>query len=264
MSAAAASRLSALDGVLDARTPSVTLALELFELADAIAVQPALRRALTDPGTPDDARADLVGALFGPRTGPDAVAVLAETARTRWSTPREFVAALERQAVRALLVTAQGNGELDEVEDQLFHIERLVDAHPDLRSAISDRRSSLTARADLIGGLVDGRVLPVVAQLARRAVAAHRRTFALTVEEYLTLAADLRSRAVATVEVARPLTDEQLDRLTTALSRQAGRDVTVRVVVDPSVIGGARVTLGDEVIEGTVAGRLHDAHRKLG
>ncbi|MDN5570997.1 MAG: F0F1 ATP synthase subunit delta [Propionibacteriaceae bacterium] len=264
MSNAAASRSSALDSVLDARTSSVALALELFELTDAIGAQPALRRALTDPGTPDDARADLVGALFGPRTGADAVAVLAEAARVRWSTPAEFLAAIERQAVRALLTTARDAGELDEVEDQLFRVERLVAGDPDLRSAISDRRTSVTARADLLGGLLDGRALGVVTQLARRGVAARRRTFELTVEDYLRIAADLKAQAIATVEVARPLTDEQVQRLTDALSRQVGRAVKVQLIVDPAVLGGVRVTLGDEVIEGTVAGRLHDAHRKLG
>lgn len=264
MSNASASRSSALDRVLDARTPSVALALELFELTDALAAQPALRRALTDPGTDDDVRADLVGALFGPRTGADAVAVLAEAARVRWSTPTEFLGAVERQAVRALLATARDAGELDEAEDQLFHVERLVAGDPALRSAISDRRTNLTARADLLGGLLEGKVLPVVVQLARRGVAARRRTFELTVEDYLKIAADLRAQAIATVEVARPLTDEQVRRLTDALSRQVGRAVKVHVVVDPAVLGGVRVRLGDEVIEGTVAGRLHDAHRKLG
>lgn len=263
MSNASDARQSALDGVLDARQATAALAGDLFEVADAVAGQPALRRALTDPGTPDDARADLVHALFDSRTGADAVAVLAEAAKLRWSNPTELVDALERQAVRALLTQAQDTGRLDEVEDQLFKVERLVAASPDLRATLGDRRSDLAARTDLLGGLLAGKVDAVTDQLARRAVGARRRTFELTLEDYLKTAADLRSRAVATVEVARPLSDDQLARLRTALSRQVGRDVKVRVVVDPAVLGGVRVTLGDEVIEGTVAGRLHDARRRL-
>ena len=121
----------------------------------------------------------------------------------------------------------------------------------------------MEARQGLLGGLIEGRVLPTVANLARRAVAARKRTFDLTVEDYLKSAAELRERAVATVTVARPLTAEQEGRLKQALSRQVGREVNLRVVLDPGVIGGVHVSLGDEVIEGTVAGRLTDAQRKL-
>ena len=114
-----------------------------------------------------------------------------------------------------------------------------------------------------LAGLLSGKVLPSVARLAKRAVAARQRTFDLTVEGYLKAAAELRERAVATVTVAQPLAPEQEERLRAALSRQVGREVNVRVVIDPTVVGGVRVSLGDEVIEGTVAGRLTDAQRKL-
>lgn len=259
----AAARQSALDAVLDARRATAELADDLFGLADALAEQSALRRALTDPGVPDDARAELVRSLFDSRTGADAVAVLAEAARLRWGDPTELTDALEHQAVRALLIDAQEAHRLDEVEDQLFKVERLVAANPDLQATLGDRRLALDARAGLLAGLLAGRVDDVTVRLARRAVGARRRTFALTVEHYLGIAAGLRARVVATVEVARPLTDDQLARLRAALSRQAGRDVKVRVVVDPAVLGGVRVTLGDEVIEGTVAARLNDARRRL-
>ncbi|MDO5534030.1 MAG: F0F1 ATP synthase subunit delta [Propionibacteriaceae bacterium] len=263
MSAAAESRLRALDAVLDAQPASEALADELFAVVEALGSQPTLRRALTDPSTPDEVRSQLTQSLFGSRVGGVTVAVLAEAARARWGTSGAFVAALERQGVRALLRTAQDAGQLDELEDQLFKVERLVDANPALRGTLGDRRSPLQARQDLLGGLIEGKVLPTVVQLARRAVAARKRTFDLTVQDYLKVAAELRERAVATVTVARPLTPEQEGRIKAALSRQVGRDVNVRVVLDPTVIGGVHVALGDEVIEGTVAGRLTDAQRKL-
>ncbi|MFZ2429168.1 MAG: ATP synthase F1 subunit delta, partial [Propioniciclava sp.] len=174
-----------------------------------------------------------------------------------------FVDALERQGVRALLRVAEAEGALDRLEDELFKVERLVDATPALRSALADRQAPLDARQRLIGGLVAGKVLVSTEQLAVRAVAARKRTFDLTVESYLAAAAELRSRAVATVTVARPLTPEQEHRLLAALTSQVGRALTLRVVVDPHVLGGVRVAVGDEVIEGTVSGRLHDARRKL-
>lgn len=263
MSAAAESRLKGLDAVLDRQPASEALADELFAVVEAVGSQPALRRALTDPSTPDEVRQQLTQSLFGDRVSGAAVAVLSEAARARWGTAGSFIAALERQGVRALLRSAQGAGQLDELEDQLFKVERLVDANPELRRALGDRRTPVEGREELLDGLLAGRVLPAVGRLARRAVAARQRTFDLTVEGYLKAAAELRERAVATVTVAQPLTAEQEERLRAALSRQVGRDVNVHVVIDPTVIGGVRVSLGDELIEGTVAGRLTDAQRKL-
>lgn len=264
MSALAEARLSTLDRVLDSQPVSEALADELFSVVDALAAQPALRRALTDPGTPEEARTQVAQTLFRGRVSETAVTVLTEATRLRWSTAGGFTSALEREAVRSLLSVAQGNGQLDEVEDQLFKVGRLVDGHRDLRATLADRRAPVEGRQQLLGSLIDGRVSSVVGLLARRAVLARARTFDLTLEDYLKLAAGLRQRAIATVEVARPLEEHQADRLRSALSRQVGRDVNLRVVVNPDVVGGVRVTLGDEVIEGTVAARLADAERKLG
>lgn len=263
MSAAAESRLKALDAVLDRQPASEALADELFAVVEAVGAQPALRRALTDPSTPDEVRSQLTQSLFGERVSGSAVAVLTEAARARWGTAGSFTAGLERQGVRALLRTAQDAGQLDELEDQLFKVERLVDGNPELRRALGDRRTPIEGREELLVGLLVGRVLPGVIRLAKRAVAARQRTFDLTMQGYLKTAAEVRERAVATVTVAQPLNADQEERLRAALKRQVGRDVNLHVVVDPTIIGGVRVTLGDELIEGTVAGRLTDAQRKL-
>ena len=100
--------------------------------------------------------------------------------------------------------------------------------------------------------------------LARRAVVARERTFAHTIEGYVDLAAEQKNRVVATVRVARPLDADQRRRLQAALARQVGREVVLQEVIDPDVLGGVRVELGDEVIEGTVAGRLDEARRLFG
>lgn len=263
MSASSEARLSALDALLDDQRADESVAEDLFSVVDALSEQSALRRALTDPTTPDEARAQLVGALFTGRIGDEALRVLSEAAKLRWGTSGALAHALERQGVRALLIAAHRDGVLDDVEDELFRIGRVVESDRRLRAALADRRVALDPRADLIGGLVAGRARPATLRLARRAVAARERTFDRTLEGYLTVAAELRRRAIATVTVARPLTADQYDRLQAALSRQVGREVTLHVVVDANVIGGVRVSLGDEVIDGTVAGKLHDAERKL-
>lgn len=263
MSGNAEARQNALDRVLDTGTPTAAVGAELFGVVDTLSGSPSLRRALTDTGTPSAARLNVVQHLFGERLSAQALAVLVEAVKLSWATTGAFVAALERQGVRAHLAEAAIASRLDAVEDQLFKVGRAVAANPELRAALAERRVPVAGRQQLLDGLIEGKVLPVTADLARRAVVARQRSFAVTLDGYLATAADLRQRSIATVEVARPLTDEQTSRLTAALSRQAGRDVTLNVIVNAAVIGGVRVSIGDDVIEGTVAARLSDVHRKL-
>ncbi|MFV0452870.1 MAG: F0F1 ATP synthase subunit delta [Propioniciclava sp.] len=264
MNNASVARISALDAVTDNVRPSEKLSADLFGIADVLAAQPTLRRTLSDPGMPEAVRVELIDELFGASIHPDAAAVLREAARLRWASAGGFLAAVERQAVRAVLRSADAAGTLDEVEDQLFKVERLVAGAPELLAALTDRRVPVEGRAGLLADVLGSAVLPAVTALAVRAVAARERPFGATVEGYLALAAGLKEQAVATVVVAAPLQPAQLARLTAILAKQAGRDVHVRTVIDPTVLGGVRVTIGDEVIEGTVAARLTDAHRKLG
>lgn len=256
-------RNSSLDRVTDELPTSSTLAPNLFAVVDALASQPELRRALTDPGTPSEARKSIAGRLFEGQLGPDAVHVVAEAAALRWSGAGAFAEALERQAVRAELNAAASDDKLDEVEDELFRFSRLVAGDRGLREALADRSRKLPDRQQLVARLLQGRAHEATVLLAQRAVAARERTFDATVEHYLEAAAALRNRAVATVRVAHELDPEQHRRLQDALSNQVGRPVAMHVVVDPKVLGGVRVELGDELIEGTVAGRLEDARRRF-
>ncbi|QLQ15816.1 MAG: F0F1 ATP synthase subunit delta [Micropruina sp.] len=263
MNATTQARLNELDGVLDAQQPTADLAGELFAIVDVIERQPALRRALTDPSTAERGLSALVEALFGGKVSKAAQTVLIEAAKLRWGSTGGLADAIERQAVRALLSAAQETGRLDEVEDELFRFGRVVAGDPALRSALADRTTDLAARRQLVAELLAGKARPETVELAQRAVAARRRTYDLTVADYLKIAAALRARQIAHVVVARPLTAEQTDRLRAALSKQLGRDLTLQVTIDPNVLGGVRVSVGDEVIEGTVSKRLTDAERQI-
>jgi len=288
MSTASETRLSALDTLLDEaydrssadagligkvigavrRAPSesdmVNLPADLFAVVDALESSAALRRAVTDPGAPEQSRRQLVHSLLDGKISRTAVDMVADAAAMRWSGGRTFAAALDRQAVRAQLIEADRNGYLEDTEDELFRFARTVEANPELRNALADRAVAVTGRQELVGQLLDGKVNDATMVLARRAVRARERTFAHTVEGYVTLAAALKNRVVATVRVAQPLSTEQRERLRRTLSTQVGREVAVQEVIDPDVLGGVRVELGDEVIEGTVAGRLEQARRLFG
>jgi F-type H+-transporting ATPase subunit delta len=237
------------------------LGADLFAVVDALDGSPTLRRALTDPGTPEQSRQRLVHGLFDGKVSETTADIVAEAAAMRWAGGRTFAAALERQAVRAKLMAAENAEELENTEDELFRFARLVEANPRLRNALADRSVSVTHRQELVGSLLEGKASDATIALAKRAVAARERTFGQTIEGYVTLAAAQRNRIVATVRVAKPLTDEQRARLRNSLRSQVGRDVAIQEVVDEHVLGGVQVELGDEVIEGTVAGRLHEAWR---
>ena len=257
-------RLSSLDRMLDDSQVGEKFATDLFAVVDALDSSPMLRRAVTDPGTPEGARRALVHGLFDGKVDKAVADLVAQAATLRWAGGRTFAAALERQAVRAQLIAADRGGELDDTEDQLFRFARLVESNPDFRNVLADRAIDLDKRQQLIGDLLGGRVTDATTVLARRAVAARERTFANTIEGYVTLAAAQKNRVVATVRVAKPLTSEQRDKLRSALAKHVGRDVAIQEVVDEGILGGVRVELGDEVFEGTVSGRLEAARRLFG
>jgi F-type H+-transporting ATPase subunit delta len=206
----------------------------------------------------------LVHGLLDGKVDKAVVDLVAEAATLRWAGGRTFAAALERQAVRAQLITADRRSELEDTEDQLFRFARVVESSPDLRNLLGDRAIDLSRRQELVEGLLRGRTTASTIVLAKRAVLARERTFGHTIEGYITLAAAQKNRAVATVRVAKPLSSDQRDRLRTGLSQKIGREVTIQEVIDPEVLGGVRVELGDEVFEGTVADRLESARRLFG
>ena len=262
MAATLEDRLSVLDPLLDDTELSDQLAHELFAVVDVLDGSPTLRRVVTDPSTPEGARAAFIHSLLDGKVSAPCADLVAEATRRRWSSGSTFAAALERQGVRAQLLLADRAGHLDDTEDELFRFARLVESDSALRTALSERSIDRGFREGLVGDLLEGRATLATVVLTKRAVGARNRSYSHTLESYINLAAALRNRVIATVRVAQPLTDEQLQRLRAGLSRQVGHDVGLQVIIEPGLLGGVRVELGTEVIEGTVAGRLAEA-RKL-
>jgi F-type H+-transporting ATPase subunit delta len=146
----------------------------------------------------------------------------------------------------------------------LFRTSRIIAGSPELRVSLSDRSAPVEHRIALIDGLLAGKVSNQTGRLARQAVAAPRgRSLDRTLETYAVVAAERRSRVVATVTAAVPLTAEQRERLSSALATIYGHEIQLNIDVDPRLVGGIRVEIGDEVIDGSMISRLGEARRRL-
>jgi F-type H+-transporting ATPase subunit delta len=237
---------------------------ELFAVVTLVATQAGIRRTLSDPAIDTQRKTRFVDTLFGDRVSAPVVEMLHEVARSRWSEPVDVVDALENLAVEAALVRAERDGQLDEVEDGLFRLERILVAEHPLRAALTDRLLPDDRKLELLHRLLDGKVAGVTFSLIERAVLAPRgRTLERVLREFSELAALRRERFLARVTCAVPLTAEQQERLADALRTSVGRDVRLQVIVDPSLVGGLTVRIGDELIDGSVARQLVEARRRL-
>jgi len=184
--------------------------------------------------------------------------------RSRWSQSRDLVDALEELADTADLTAAEKDGTLDDVEDELFRFGRIISANTELRAALTDRAASTAAKIELLHRLLGGRAAQVTERLVTRLVTAPRgRSLESGLESLSKLAAERRDRLVAVVTSAVPLSDPQKQRLGAALAKLYGRRMHLNIDVDPEVLGGIRVQVGDEVINGSIADRIEDAGRRL-
>jgi F-type H+-transporting ATPase subunit delta len=242
---------------------AATLGSELFAVAGLLGHEAALRRALTDPASSRDARQQLVRAIFDGKLGDDAIEVVATAAGSRWSSASDFVDAVEQLAALSYVISSERAGELTELEDELFRFGRVILGDPQLRDAITNRQVPAEHRQALIRSLLAGKASAPAVALAVHAVASRQRSVELALENYQQVAADRRQRLVAVVRTAVDLSEEQRDRLAAALGRLYDSKIKLNVVVDPEVLGGVRVELGDDVIDGSVSARLDEAARRL-
>jgi len=261
--AALRERLGELTGDADGESLQ-QLSDQLFSMVTLFAAQGGIRRTLSDPAIDASRKERFVDSLFGDRVSPTSVELLRQVARTRWSEPRDVVDAVENLAVEAALVRAERDAQLDEVEDGLFRFERILSAQPTLRAALTDRLLPQDRKLQLLHRLLDDKVAEVTFALVERAVLAPRgRTIEKVLRQFSELAASRRERLIARVTSAVPLTEEQQQRLTEALRASTGKDIRLQLLVDPSLIGGLTVRIGDEQIDGSVARHLGEARRRM-
>ena len=242
----------------------VALSADLFAVANVLDANLDLRRMLSDSGTALDRRTDLVRTLFAGKIAAVSVEVFEDIVGRRWSHGGELVDATEIVGAQAGFLAADAAGRIDTVEDELYRVSRIVGSSAELRTALTDRwmpaENKLALVRDLFAGKVDPQTLAVVEQLVG---SPRGRRFESAVDDMAKLAAERHSEVMAEAHVARPLVPEQSARLAAALQAIYGRPVRLTEIVDPDVVGGVKVVVGDEVIDGSVARRLAQAKQQL-
>lgn len=250
-----------LDDVIGTAKSAGVLGDELFTVSRLIRSEPGLRRFATDASLPGDAKQGMVQQVFKGRLGDDTLGLLTEAVGRRWTLSRDLPDVLERLSEIAVVRSAASKS--GQVTDELFALGRVVDGNPQLRDALSDPARSVDDKSALLDSLLDGKVLPATLTLTKQALAGTYRTMTSALATYRTVSAESQGEAVATARVARPLAAADERKLTEVLSAQYDTTVHLNVVLDPDVLGGIRVEIGDQVIDGTISTRLDEARRRL-
>lgn len=262
--------LSKVEEVLEAHASlqPLKLAGELFALVDVLDHNGTLRRAVTDSSRDAAARQGIVNSVFDGKISSQAMAVLTNAVAQRWSEDSDLADALERAAVLAVIASAQSRGgvdALDEVLNELLTFVRTVDSNAQAQEALSDHQASKEAKKKLAVAL-GGPATTAEGVLLLERVGSNPRGLhaARAADEFAEIIVKRQNRYIARVTSAINLSQAQLERLGRALNAVYGRELKLDVSVDPAVLGGLRVQVGDEVIDGTVETRMSDLARSIG
>ena len=165
---------------------------------------------------------------------------------------------------RALFEIARAEGTLDEVEDELFRFARSFESSDALRSALTDELVPAAKRQAIVEDLLGGKATSTTTQLVSMVVGSGRgRDLPAIINRLVARAANSKNLEVAEVRSAVALTDDQQARLKAALANATGKQVDLKVIVDPSVMGGIVATVGDSVIDGSVRTRVEQLKSRL-
>lgn len=271
------------------------LADQLESMLEVVNASPALATTLSDVTVPVEARQAVLRDLFERRVSPPAFRLVAqavrverapevlpalhdltELVRLRAERPNEADIADDRplghSALRRVLAgmaaaeleTVADVGRLETIEDELFRFARTVGANPPLRSALADWSVPGLRRAELTDSLLAGKAQPETVRLAAGAVRLRTRDVVAVLDWLAEQVAAARGWRVAQVRAAMELDEGERQRLGEAMARLTGRPVEVQVTVDPALIGGAQVTIGDLLVDASTRHRLDQLQEQLG
>jgi F-type H+-transporting ATPase subunit delta len=255
---------SASGAVTDAAARAESVGDDLFSVLHLLDREHGLRRALADPSRPADEKGAIAVDLLHGKVSEPAEALVAATVRAHWAGSADMTDALEQLAVEAFAFAAEDRGQLDDLEDDLFRFGRVVATQPELRAALSESVVSVEHKQELVDALLGGKVSPVALRLiSEMSLHPRGRSLVTSLDMCTRIAAERRRRLIAVVRTPTAPTAQQRRRLAEVLAGIYGHEVYINVVIDPTVVGGMTIQVGDELIDGSVATRLGSLRRKL-
>jgi F-type H+-transporting ATPase subunit delta len=244
------------------RASGVTVATgeQLLTVGRAVEDSAQLRAILADPAVVPTEKARLVAPIF-PGLSATTTALVDTIVSSRWSNGDELVDGFEQVGIRAI---AQGDSHSAVIESELFDFARIAAAHAPLELALGSKLADPKGKAAIVQQLLGKKAHAGTVAIVEHLVSSPR---GRRIGEMLSGAADMvaaaGARRIATVTSAAPLSATQQKRLAAALTQQYGSEIQLHLVTDPTVVGGARVQVGDDVIDGTIASRLADLKLQL-
>lgn len=237
---------------------------ELFAIGSAVADSKQLRSILSDPSAEIAGKKAALTAVFGKTVSLKTVEFIAKLVDLRWSNGSDLVATLEQLAVHAVAAIAAKSNSLEALEAELFEFRKVLDSDQQLQIALASRQASYEQKLTLVENLLSSKFGNEASLLIRFAVVGStKRRLSVVLEQFGKLLASFANRLVANVTVASALSDQQLQALQTVLAKDYGQALRLNVEVDPAILGGVKIQIAGEIIDGSVANRLKQARMML-
>lgn len=252
----------------DTREDAWRIGNELFTITKVLDDSIQLERALTDPSRPVADKVAVLKELLGDNAHPMTMEIMTDLVSRRWSRARDIANAVEDFGVDAMMYYADATDATDatlQVSIELSELHSALLNLPVVRAKLYDYQATSEARVKLFREVFSGKTLnKVTMRLAEHATCnLRRRRYLETIQWLINKFSRHMGESMVTVTTATPLKKEQIKRLVEVYSAKVGRQVHINSVVDPTVLGGMRIQVGDEVTDNTVVAQLQNLHRKV-
>lgn len=249
----------------DTREDAWRIGNELFTITKVLDDSIQLERALTDPSRPVADKVAVLKELLGDNAHPMTMEIMTDLVSRRWSRARDIANAVEDFGVDAMMYYADATDATLQVSIELSELHSALLNLPVVRSKLYDYQATSEARVKLFREVFSGKTLnKVTMRLAEHATCnLRRRRYLETIQWLINKFSRHMGESMVTVTTATPLKKEQIKRLVEVYSAKVGRQVHINSVVDPTVLGGMRIQVGDEVTDNTVVAQLQNLHRKV-
>ena len=249
----------------DTREDAWRIGNELFTITKVLDDSIQLERALTDPSRPVADKVAVLKELLGDNAHPMTMEIMTDLVSRRWSRARDIANAVEDFGVDAMMDYADATDATLQVSIELSELHSALLNLPVVRAKLYDYQATSEARVKLFREVFSGKTLnKVTMRLAEHATCnLRRRRYLETIQWLINKFSRHMGESMVTVTTATPLKKEQIKRLVEVYSAKVGRQVHINSVVDPTVLGGMRIQVGDEVTDNTVVAQLQNLHRKV-